>query len=98
MSVRPYQTTFHRFSQCCICRTDDNSVDLENDTRHDVPSLPEANQHEITCTYNYRTDSLRPEEGLLKGGPGPSCTRPHTENRQRKDHKQADSQDTSFSS
>ena len=40
----------------------------------------------------YRTESLGPEKGLLKGGSGPSCTRPHTE----KDHKQADSQDTSF--
>ena len=72
----------------------DNPVDMENDIRHDVPSLLEANRHELTCTYYYRTDSLRPEKGLVKGGPGPSCTRPHTE----KDHKQADSQDTSFSS
>ena len=37
----------------------------------------------------YRTESLGPEKGLVKGGPGPSCT----ENRQRKD-----SHDTSFSS
>ena len=52
MSVRPYQTSFHLSSQCCACRTDnDNLVDLENDIRHDVPSLLEANQHEITCTY-----------------------------------------------
>ena len=89
MSVRPYQTSFHLSSQCCACRTDnDNPVDLENDIRHDVPSA----RSQSTWNYMYilyRTESLGPEKGLVKGGPGPSCT----ENRQRKD-----SHDTSFSS
>ena len=74
MPVRPYQTSFHLSSQCCACRTDnDNPVDLENDIRHDVPSARSQS------TWNhmyilYRTESLGPEKGLVKGGPGPSCT------------------------
>ena len=60
MSVRPYQTTFHRFSQCCICRTNDNSVDLENDIRHDVPSYQKPiNMKSPAHILSYRFASSR---------------------------------------